>query len=80
MGREAAENLLKEVEAQATVDIHLADMLVPYIALAEGNSVYLTRSITDHLGTNMWLAQKILGVEFQTTKDGNLRRIEKSMT
>jgi len=80
VGREAAENLLKEVEAQATVDIHLADMLVPYMALAEGNSVYLTRSITDHLGTNMWLAQKILGVEFQTTKDGNLRRIEKSMT
>ena len=80
VGREAAENLLKEVEAQATVDIHLADMLVPYMALAEGNSVYLTRDISDHLDTNMWLAQKILGVEFQTTKDGNLHRIEKSTT
>ncbi len=78
VGREAAENLFREVEAQATVDIHLADMLVPYIALADGNSVYLTRDITDHLDTNMWLAKKILGVNFQVTKAGNLYRIEKN--
>jgi len=78
VGREAAENLFREVEAQATVDVHLADMLVPYIALADGNSVYLTRDVTDHLDTNMWLAQKILGVKFQVTKAGNLYRIEKS--
>jgi len=78
VGREAAENLFREIEAQATVDVHLADMLVSYIALADGNSVYLTRDVTDHLDTNMWLAQKILGVKFQVTKVGNLYRIEKS--
>jgi len=78
VGREAAENLSREVEAQATVDVHLADMLVPYTALADGTSVYLTRDLTDHLDTNMWLAQKILGVKFQITKVGNLYRIEKS--
>jgi RNA 3'-terminal phosphate cyclase (ATP) len=78
VGREAAENLFREIEAQATVDVHLADMLVSYIALADGNSVYLTQDVTDHLDTNMWLAQKILGVEFQVTKVGNLYRIEKS--
>ncbi len=78
VGREAAENLFKEIDAQATVDIHLADMLVPYVALAEGKSVYLTRSLTDHLDANMWLAHKILGVKLQATRDGNLYRIEKS--
>jgi len=78
VGREAAENLFREIEAQATVDVHLADMLVPYVALADGNSVYLTRDVTDHLDTNMWLAQKILGVEFQVTKVGNRYRVEKS--
>ncbi len=78
VGREAAENLFREVEAQATVDIHLADILVPYIALADCNSVYLTRDVTDHLDTNMWLAQKILGVKFQDRKVGSLHRIEKS--
>jgi len=78
VGREAAENLFKEIEAQATVDVHLADMLVPYAALANGNSVYLTREITDHLDTNMWLAQEILNVKFHVTKMGVLYRIEKS--
>ena len=78
VGREAAENVFREIEAQATVDVHLADMLVPYIALADSNSVYLTRDVTDHLDTNIWLAQKILSVEFQVTKVGNLYRVEKS--
>jgi RNA 3'-terminal phosphate cyclase (ATP) len=78
VGREAAENIFKEVDAHATADVHLADMLVPYIALAKGESVYLARAITDHLDTNIWLAQEILGVKFQVTRVGNLYRIEKS--
>ncbi|MCW4001843.1 MAG: RNA 3'-terminal phosphate cyclase [Candidatus Bathyarchaeota archaeon] len=78
VGREAAENLLREVQAQVTVDIHLADMLVPYIALAKGNSAYLARDITNHIDTNIWLAQKILGAKFQVAKIGSLFRIEKS--
>jgi len=77
VGREAAENLFREVEAQATVDVHLADMLVPYVALADGESVCLSRAVTDHLDTNIWLAQEILDVKFQVTKVGNLYRIEK---
>jgi RNA 3'-terminal phosphate cyclase (ATP) len=78
VGREAAENLFMEVEAHATADVHLADMLVPYVALAKGESVYLARAVTDHLDTNIWLAQEILGVKFQVTRVGNLYRVEKS--
>jgi len=77
VGREAAENLMREVESRATVDVYLADMLVPYVALAEGRSIYLTRSMTDHLDTNIWLAQEILGAEFHITKVENLYRVEK---
>jgi len=80
VGREAAENLLREVESLATVDVHLADMLVPYVALAQGESVYLSRAMTEHLDTNIWLAQLILGVEFSVTKVGNLYRIETKKT
>lgn len=76
VGREAAENLLKEVESKATVDVHLADMLVPYVAFAGGKSVYMSRVVTEHLDTNIWLTQQILGVEFKVTKVGNLYRIE----
>ena len=78
VGKEAAENLLKETEVKATADVHLADMLVPYIALANGTSTYLTRKITDHIDTNIWLTEKILGTNIQVTKDGNQYRIEKT--
>jgi RNA 3'-terminal phosphate cyclase (ATP) len=78
VGREAAETLAKEIQSQATVDTHLADMLVPYVALTDGKSAYLTRAMSDHLETNIWLAEQILDVEFHITKIGNLYRVEKN--
>ena len=77
VGREAAENLVKELEVKATVDVHLADMLIPYIAIANGTSAYLTREMTDHIDTNIWLTEKILDVKIQITKAGRLYKIEK---
>ncbi|UCC33373.1 MAG: RNA 3'-phosphate cyclase, partial [Candidatus Bathyarchaeota archaeon] len=78
VGKEAAENLHRELKAKPTVDSHLADMLVPYVALAKGNSVYLARTVTDHLDTNIWLAQKILGVKFHISRVGSLYQVEKA--
>jgi RNA 3'-terminal phosphate cyclase (ATP) len=77
VGAEAAENLLAELEAQATVDTHLADMLIPYVALAEGESVYLTRKHSDHLDSNIWLAKRLLGTSFNVESVGALFRVEK---
>ena len=76
VGREAADNLIKELEARATVDLHLADILVPYVALARGSSVYSSRLITEHLDTNIWLAEKILGTKFHVTRVGDLFQVE----
>jgi len=76
VGKETAENLLKETKTKATVDVHLADMLIPYIALTNGTSTYITRKITDHIDTNIWLTEKILGIKIQITKVGNLYKIE----
>lgn len=78
VGREAAEKLYAELAAKPTVDMHMADMLVPYIALAKGKSVYTTRKITEHLETNIWLAEKILNVEIHVSKTGSLYRVEKA--
>lgn len=77
VGREAAEKLYAEISAKPTVDVHLADMLIPYVALAEGRSAYLTRLISDHLETNIWLAEKILNVRFDVKKVDGLYKIEK---
>jgi RNA 3'-terminal phosphate cyclase (ATP) len=77
IGKEAAEKLLREIESKATVDVHLADMLIPYIALAKGRSAYLTRTISDHLDTNIWLAETLLGVKFKVEKINGIYKVEK---
>jgi RNA 3'-phosphate cyclase len=78
VGKEAAEKLYREVAAKSTVDAHLADMLIPYMALAKGRSAYLTRVISDHLETNIWLSEKILKVKFNVEKINGLCKVEKA--
>ena len=77
VGEEAAKALLNELTSRVTVDTYLADMLIPYMALARGASVYLTRQVSDHLETNIWLCKKILGARFKITSIGSLNRVEK---
>jgi RNA 3'-phosphate cyclase len=78
VGTEAAEKLHEEISVRPTVDVHLADMLVPYMALAEGTSTLLTRRVSDHLETNVWIAEKMLKARFNIQKVKNLFKIEKS--
>ena len=78
VGKEAAEHFFTEVTAKPTVDAHLADMLIPYLALAEGNSVYFTRHISSHLETNIWLVEKILKTRFKTERVDGLYRVERA--
>jgi RNA 3'-phosphate cyclase len=77
VGKEAAEKLIAEISAKPTVDVHLADMLIPYVALAKGKSAYLARTMSGHLETNIWLAEKMLNVKFKVEKINGLYRIEK---
>ncbi len=78
VGKEAAEKLSTELAAKSTVDVYLADMLIPYISLAQGKSIFLTRSISEHIESNIWLIEKMLNVKFTIQKINNLYRIEKS--
>jgi RNA 3'-terminal phosphate cyclase (ATP) len=77
VGKEAAEKLLTELSVEPTVDVYLADMLIPYMALAQGKSVFLARTISEHIETNIWLIEKMLNVKFTIQKINNLYRIEK---
>jgi RNA 3'-terminal phosphate cyclase (ATP) len=77
VGREAAEKLHAELSVRPSVDVHLADMLIPYLALAQGKSAYLTRKLTDHLETNIWLVQEMLNAKINVQKVNALYRVEK---
>jgi RNA 3'-terminal phosphate cyclase (ATP) len=78
VGKEAAQKLNAELSAKPTVDIYLADMLIPYMALAQGKSVFLARTVSEHIESNIWLMEKMLNVKFTIEKVNNLYRIEKS--
>ncbi len=76
VGAEAAEKLCAELSAKPTVDIRLADMLIPYMALTPGKSAFLTRTLTEHMESNIWLTRKILNRKFSIQKTNGLNRIE----
>lgn len=78
VGRKAAKKLSAELSVKPTADVHVADMLIPYMAFAEGISSFLTRKVTEHLETNIWLVEKMLEVRFKIQKVNNLFKIEKA--
>jgi len=65
VGEEAAENLLAEIKSKAPVDRHLGDILIPYMAVAEGLSETSVSEITMHTLTNIKVAEMIAGAKFE---------------
>jgi RNA 3'-terminal phosphate cyclase (ATP) len=57
IGRFVAAALLADLTTGATVDRHLADQLVLFAALARGSSGYRVPQVTEHLQSNLWLAE-----------------------
>lgn len=62
VGKEAAENLVKFINSNAAVDAYLADQLIPFMALAGG--LIKTSEVTNHVKSNVYVAQKFLNVKF----------------
>ncbi|MEM0276916.1 MAG: RNA 3'-terminal phosphate cyclase [Pyrobaculum sp.] len=68
VGREAAEKLVAVLKAGATLDPHMADMAVVYMALADGRSRLSTSEETMHLKTNIYIVEQFLPVKFKVEK------------
>jgi RNA 3'-phosphate cyclase len=77
LGAAVAEELTCDLAAAATVDLHAADQLLVYLALARGGS-YLARSVTTHAHTAMWLIEQFLPVRFAAAPKGELVRVSVS--
>jgi RNA 3'-terminal phosphate cyclase (ATP) len=61
IGQFVATSLLEDLDSGATVDRHLADQLVIFAALADGTSEFRIPQVTDHVQTNIWLVETLLG-------------------
>ncbi len=62
VGREAAQALQAEIASGAAVDRHLADQLIPFLAVSGGS--LCTSEVTAHARSNMYVAERILGAAF----------------
>ena len=68
------DSLFEDLDTKATTDRHLADQLILFASLAGGTSEYVIPRMTEHIESNLWLVEKILGVKSELRK--NHLRIE----
>jgi RNA 3'-terminal phosphate cyclase (ATP) len=55
--------LLAYLDSGATVDGHLADQLLPFLALAREPSTFTCPTLSSHLTTVAWVVQQFLPVD-----------------
>ena len=77
VGRLAAMRIIEEIESGCFLDRHMGDMIIPYLAIAEGVSDVSVSQITPHTLTNINVAETIAGIQFDPVgdlgKQGKLR-------
>ncbi len=60
VAEEVADSFKRYLNTEGCVDHHLADQLVPFMALAKGNSSLTTNRVTKHLLSNLWVVQNFI--------------------
>lgn len=63
LGEAAGAELASEIAARVRLDIHAADQILIYLALAGGR--FATRMVSSHAQTAMWLIERFMPVRFE---------------
>jgi len=71
VGEEAAKTLTAEIRSNAPVDMHLADQILPIMALVSKSKIK-TSKITNHTKTNIYTIEKFLGKAFSINESNNI--------
>ena len=75
LGQAAADEVVEDLRAHASLDIHAADQVLLYSALAKGESRFSVREITKHMETTMWLLENVLRTRFETVEVGGRHQV-----
>lgn len=78
VGKEAAEDLLKDVASEAAIDRHISDQILIFIAMAKCGSISIPE-LTNHVKTNIWVIEKFLPVKFKIKEEKPLVVLVKSV-
>lgn len=71
VGEEAAKNLINEIESKAPVDRHLADQILPFMALIVNSKIKVS-GITNHCKTNIYTIEQFMGKVFEVDEENKL--------
>lgn len=63
IGRYAARQLLEDIRSGAALDRFAADQLIPFAALAAGETRVRIPRVTEHIDSGAWLAKEFTGAE-----------------
>lgn len=74
LGAVVGHELHDDLVAGATLDVHAADQMLVWLALARGGS-FLARALTPHARTAIWLLERFLPVRFTVRDEGALVRV-----
>jgi len=66
LGEAAGAELASDLAARVTLDIHAADQILIYLALAGGR--FTTRAVSSHAQTAMWLIERFIPVRFEVAE------------
>ena len=75
LGEDCAADLLETIGSGATVDEHMLDQILPYMALAGAGSIVLAEGLSNHARTNIWVIERFLGRKFDVTQKDDLTEI-----
>lgn len=75
LGDEAGAELAADLAAGAALDVHAADQILVYLALAGGGG-FTARTVSSHARTAIWLIEQFLPVRFEVGTAGDLARVE----
>jgi RNA 3'-terminal phosphate cyclase (ATP) len=74
LGEAVGAELAADLASGATLDVHAADQMLIYLALARGGA-FATRELTSHAHTAIWLIEQFLPVRFEISAAGPLTRV-----
>lgn len=75
LGEAVAAELGADMASGAQLDVHAADQVLVYLAMARGPSSFAVRALSSHARTAMWLIEQFLPARFAVEADGALSRV-----
>jgi RNA 3'-terminal phosphate cyclase (ATP) len=70
LGQLAAEGLAADLNCAATLDVHAADQMLVFLALAHGESRFRVRELSSHARTTIWLLERFAAARFAVAAGG----------